>query len=136
MKEKHKIAYMKTAWVFSQCSVGERLKVGAVLVKDNNIISTGYNALPRHINGPLEDENGNTRPEVRHAEKNALISLTKNNESSIGSILFVTHACCKLCTVDIVDAGIKEVYYDKLYRCGEGMAYLQENGIFIQQLHV
>lgn len=93
-------AYMKTAKVFADCSVGVRLKVGTVIVKDNNIISVGYNALPAHIHGSLEDVNGKTKPEVRHSEKNALMALTKSNQSSIGATLFCTHAPCRYCSQD------------------------------------
>lgn len=134
MKDKHIKAYMKCAEAFAECSVGERLKVGAVLVKNNRIISCGYNALPAYINGKLEDENGVTRPEVRHAEKNALLGLVKSNESAVGSVLFCTHSCCKLCAVDIVDAGIKKVYYKHQYRLLEGIEHLQQNGVEVIHL--
>lgn len=134
MKEKHIRAYMKCAEAFAECSVGERLKVGAVLVKNNRIISCGYNALPAYIDGKLEDENGMTRPEVRHAEKNALLGLIKSNESATDSVLFCTHSCCKLCAVDIVDAGIKKVYYKHQYRLSEGIEHLRQNGIEVIHL--
>ena len=134
MKLKHKQAYMRTAEVFAQCSVGQRLKVGAVIVKNNRIISCGYNAMPEHINGPLEDENGNTRPEVRHGEKNALMGLVKSNENAIGASLFCTHSCCKLCAVDIVDAGIVEFYYQNDYRDSSGLSYLEENGVKVYRM--
>ena len=134
MKEKHIKAYMKCAEAFAECSVGERLKVGAVLVKNNRIISCGYNALPAYINGKLEDENGVTRPEVRHAEKNALLGLVKSNESATDSVLFCTHSCCKLCAIDIVDAGIKRVYYKHQYRLLEGIEHLRQNGVEVIHL--
>lgn len=129
MKSKHILTYMETAEVFAKCSVGERLKVGAVVVKNNSIISVGYNGLPEALDGPLEDDCGNTRPEVRHAEKNALMRLTKSHESSVDAVLFVTHACCKLCAIDIVDAGIKSVYYRNDYRDMSGIEYLKQNGV-------
>jgi len=110
MKDKHKLAYMECAEAFAKCSVGVRLKVGSVIVKNNRIISCGYNALPEHIDGSLEDEEGHTRKEVRHSEKNALMGLVKSSESAQGASLFCTHACCYFCAVDIVDSGIKEFY--------------------------
>jgi len=134
MKEKHKLAYMECAEAFAKCSVGERLKVGSVIVKNNRIISCGYNALPEHIDGSLEDENGNTRPEVRHSEKNALMGLIRSSESATGAVLFCTHSCCKFCAVDIVDAGIKKVYYRHEYRSDEGLKYLVENGVEIEKI--
>lgn len=129
MKNKHKIAYMECAEAFAKCSVGTRLKVGSVVVKNNRIISCGYNALPEHLSGSLEDENGNTKPEVRHSEKNALMGLVKSNESAVGATLFCTHACCYFCSVDIVDSGIKEFYYKHDYRSSEGIEYLKKNGV-------
>lgn len=134
MKTKHKLAYMECAGAFAKCSVGIRLRVGSVIVKNNRIISCGYNALPEHINGSLEDENGKTKQEVRHSEKNALMGLVKSSESAQGASLFCTHACCYFCAVDIVDSGIKEFYYREDYRCTEGIEYLKKNGVEVYQI--
>lgn len=134
MKHKHKLAYMECAEAFAKCSIGVRLKVGSVIVKNNRIISCGYNALPEHIHGPLEDEDGNTRPEVRHSEKNALMGLVKSSESAEGATLFCTHACCKFCAIDIVDSGITTVYYRHDYRSKDGIDYLEENGVKVHKL--
>lgn len=134
MKFKHKLAYMECAEAFAKCSVGVRLKVGSVIVKNNRIISCGYNALPAHIDGNLEDDEGKTKPEVRHSEKNALMGLVKSNESAVGAILFCTHACCKFCAIDIVDSGIVKVYYRHEYRTTEGIEYLKANGVEVEQL--
>jgi dCMP deaminase len=129
MKDKHIQAYMECAEAFAKCSVSTRLSVGSVIVKNNRIISCGYNALPEFLNGPLEDEFGKTLPETRHAEKSALMGLTKSNESAIGSVLFCTHACCKFCSIDIIDSGITKVYYRNEYRSTEGLEYLRANNI-------
>ena len=110
-------------------AVSTRLSVGSVIVKNNRIISCGYNALPEFLNGPLEDEFGKTLPETRHAEKSALMGLTKSNESAVGSVLFCTHACCKFCSIDIIDSGITKVYYRNEYRSTEGLEYLRANNI-------
>lgn len=133
MKNKHKIAYMECAEAFAKCSVGKRLKVGSVIVKNNNIISTGYNALPKAIDGPLEDENNVTKAEVRHSEKNALMGLIRSSESAVGAVMFCTHACCKPCSIDIVDAGITHFIYKHDYRCKEGLKYLIENGVKVEK---
>jgi dCMP deaminase len=124
---------MECAEAFAKCSVGERLKVGSVIVKNNRIISCGYNALPEHIDGSLEDDNGDTKPEVRHSEKNALMGLVKSSESSVGAILFCTHSMCKFCAIDIVDSGISKVYYKNLYRSSDGIEYLEKNGIEVER---
>jgi len=123
---------MKCAEAFAKCSSAERLKVGSVIVKNNRIISCGYNALPSHIDGSCEVESEEglvTRPEVRHSEINALYGLLKSTESSEGSVLFCTHQCCKFCAIDIVDAGIVSVYYRNTYGSDEGLDYLTSNGV-------
>lgn len=158
MKTKHESMYMDIAEVLAQTSSAVRLKVGAVLVRDNNILSTGYNALPKAIDGPLEekvymqsggsawldidyieekwplkDDKGRyklvTLPEVRHAERSVLMNLCKTNESAVGATLFVTESCCKFCAIDIVDAGIIRVYYRNEYRDSTGLEYLRANNV-------
>lgn len=133
MKKKHANAYMECAEVFAKCSPATRLKVGSVIVKNNRIIGCGYNALPEHIDGPCEDVNGVTRPEVRHSEINALKGLIKSNESAIGSTMFCTHSCCKMCAIDIVDAGITKFVYKEEYRSDEGLKYLIANGVKVEK---
>ena len=134
MKNKHKIAYMKAALAFSECSNATRLKVGAVIVKDNNIIATGYNAQAEHINDPCELEDGTTDPRVRHAEKNALMSLIRSHESSVGATMFCTHSCCLSCCIDIIDSGIKHFIYLTEYRDLKGIYMLQQHGITVEKL--
>ena len=134
MKQKHKLAYMKCAEAFAECSPATRLKVGAVIVKQNKIVSCGYNAFQEHINGSCELPNGTNAPRVRHAEKNALIGLTRSSESSQDSVLFCTHACCQFCAIDIVDAGIKKFYFREQYRDVSGVQYLQDNGVEVEQI--
>ncbi len=133
MKPKHVKAFMKTAGAFAECSSGTRLKVGAAVVKDSRIISVGYNALPKHLDGPLEDENNQTLSAVRHAEKSALMGLLRAGISPVGATMFCTHACCYLCAVDIVDAGIVEFIYQHDYRSQEGLQHLKSCGIVVQQ---
>lgn len=129
MKDKHIKAYMECAEAFAKCSPARRLKVGSVLVKNNRIISCGYNALAEHVNGDCEDENGKTRPEVRHSEANALKGLIKSSESAVGATLFCTHSSCKMCAIDIVDAGITRVFYKDEFRESDGIEYLRNNGV-------
>lgn len=133
IKYKHKRAYMECAEAFAKCSVGKRLTVGTVIVKNNRIISCGYNALPKAIDGPLEDENNVTKVEVRHSEKSALMGLIRSTESAVGAVMFCTHACCKPCSIDIVDAGITQFIYKHDYRCKEGLEYLKKNGVKVEK---
>lgn len=129
MKPKHIQAYMKCAEAFAECSNATRRKVGAVIVKDNRIISCGYNAMPEHINDPCELPDGTTDPRCRHAEKNALMGLIRNNQSAVGSTMFCTTACCELCAIDIVDAGVVEFIYKEDYRSNAGLIHLINTGI-------
>ena len=158
MKDKHKQMYMRIAEAVALTSPAIRLKVGAVAVKNNMVIGTGYNAQPSGIDEPCEekhysshrklkpndeyplvDSDGHrhyltTKPTVRHSEKNLLLNLAKSTESSQGAVLFCTHSCCKFCAMDIVDAGITKVYYRYDYRNLEGITYLRDNGVEVEQL--
>jgi dCMP deaminase len=133
MKLKWVNAYMDTAERFSQLSSARRLKVGAIIVKDNRIISIGYNGMPSNWDNncelELEDGTLKTRPEVLHAEENALIKLARDGESGKDSILFVTHAPCIQCAKLIYGAGIKEVIYKHTYRDTAGLNFLSMCGI-------
>ena len=133
MKEKHKSAYMKCAIAFSECSNAQRLKVGSVIVKDNKIISCGYNAMPEHINDPCETANGNTDHRVRHSEKNALMGLIRSSQSAVGATMFCNYSCCLNCAIDIVDSGIVEFIYMNDYRDSSGLEYLKNNGVRVEK---
>ena len=134
LKYKHKVAYMKCCEAFAECSDDIRLKVGSVIVKNNRIISCGYNAHTEHITAPNQLPDGCTDPRVRHSEKNALMGLIKSNESAVDAIMFCTHACCYFCAIDIVDAGIKKFIYQHNYRSDDGIKHLLQNGIIVEQL--
>ena len=134
MKPKHVQAYMKCAEAFAECSNATRLKVGTVIVKDNRIISCGYNAHAEHINDPCELPDGTTDPRVRHSEKNALMGLVRSNQSAVGAVLVCTHSCCPLCAIDIVDAGVKKVYYRHAYRDDSGIQYLLNNNVEVERI--
>ena len=134
--DKLKMAYMQIAHVFAQCSSAQRLKVGAVLVKDQNIISFSYNGTPSGWpSNQCEDTSGVTLPEVIHAESNLLTKLAKQGGiGSQGSVMFVTHSPCFNCAKLILQAGISEVYYSVEYRITDGIIFLQKNGVNVTQL--
>ncbi len=134
MKPKHIQAYMKCAEAFAECSNATRLKVGTVIVKDNRIISCGYNAHAEHINDPCELPDGTTDPRVRHSEKNALMGLVRSNQSAVGAIMFCNYACCPQCAIDIVDAGIKKFIYKNAYRDMSGVDYLVLNNVEVERI--
>lgn len=163
MKKKFIEAYMKTAKTFAECSTATKLQVGAIVVKDNRIISIGYNGTPsgwdnvceykeyclsRDFNGnyfpnvgksyPFEDENGRykltTKPEVMHAERNALDKLSRGNEGGEGAYMFITHSPCLECAKSIFGAGIKEVFYKEEYRSKDGIDFLRKCDVKINKV--
>lgn len=134
MKAKHKRAYMKCCHAFAECSDDQRLLVGSVIVKNNRVISCGYNAHTQHITAPNQLPDGTTDPRVRHSEKNALMGLIRSNESAVGAVMFCTHAACYHCAIDIVDAGITHFIFENHYRSEDGLNHLRDNGVIVEQL--
>jgi dCMP deaminase len=134
MKQKWVEAFMDTAERFAQLSSAKRLQVGAVVVKDNRIISIGYNGMPAGWTNDCEtvvqlsDDTVElkTKDEVIHAEANAILKLARDGESGNGSVLFCTHAPCVHCAKLIHGAGISHVYYRESYRDTIGLDFLQK----------
>ena len=153
MKEKFKRAYMKTAQTFAELSHARRLKVGAIVVKDDRIISIGYNGMPAGWDNNCEYEDIEfadavfgepqavvnrglkTRPEVLHAESNAIAKLAKSIESGNGADLFVTHSPCIEGAKLIYQSGIRTVYFANNYRDYTGVDFLKKSGVVVEQLH-
>ena len=135
LKDKHKVAYIKCCKAFAECSDDTKLHVGTVIVKNNRIISCGYNAHTQHITAPNQLSDGTTDPRVRHSEKNALMGLIRSNESATGATMFCTHACCYLCSIDIVDAGITHFIYECDYRSNDGIEHLLQNGVTVEKFN-
>lgn len=129
MKLKFIKAHMGAAEVYAQLSSAKRLQVGCVIVKDNRIISIGYNGMPSGWTNECEDEHGNTKAEVLHAETNAIAKLASSSDSGMGADLFVTHAPCINCAKLIYQAGIKTVYYRNGYRDDSGVQFLKKSGV-------
>jgi dCMP deaminase len=139
IKEKYIGTYMKVARLFAEHSSAKRKKVGAVIVKDDRIISIGYNGMPAGWNNECEEvvtptlpylqgdgPTLKTKPEVLHAESNAIAKLAKSVESGDGATMFVTCAPCLECAKLIYQAGIKEVYYVEDYRKNDGVNFLSK----------
>jgi dCMP deaminase len=114
MKNKHINAFMRTAFVFAELSTAKKLKVGSIIVKEDRIISIGYNGTPAGWDNTCE-ENGMTKLEVIHAEANCIAKLASSSESGKDSVMFVTHEPCIHCAKIIYGAGIKHVYYSISY---------------------
>jgi len=131
--------YMKIAEVTSGLSYAKRLQVGAVIVKDNQILATGYNGMPSGWENVCEHEhNGEltTKREVLHAEGNAIAKVAQSTESSKDSTLFCTHAPCIECAKLIYQSGIKTIYYKHEYRSDDGIKFLQLSGVNVHQHNI
>jgi len=129
MKEKFIQAYIDIAHRFAELSSAQRLQVGAIVVKDDRIISIGYNGMPSGWDNCCEDGENKTKPEVLHAESNAIAKLARSSESGEGASIFITHAPCIDCAKLIYQSGIKEVYYRHRYRKTEGLDFLEQSNI-------
>lgn len=168
MKSKYIDAYMQTAQIFANCSTAVRLKVGAIVVKDDRILSIGYNGTPSGWDNNCEDQVWDkgaggwlspeeieeqypyegwhegagqnvryglkTKPEVLHAEMNALMKLAKSTESGDQATMFITHAPCMDCAKGIYQAGIKSIYYRTSYRDSAGVEFLEKCGVKIEKV--
>ena len=133
MKQKFIDAYMDVAERFSQLSSAKRLNVGAIVVKDDRIISIGYNGMPSGWDNVCEHE-GKTKAEVLHAESNAIAKLARSPESGEGASIFITHSPCIDCAKLIYQSGIATVYYKNDYRSTQGLDFLNKSGIKVLKI--
>lgn len=126
--------YLRIAEVWSDNSYAKRLKVGAIIVKNKMIISDGYNGTPSGFENICEDEHGNTKPYVLHAEANAISKIAKSNNSSDGATLYTLVSPCLECSKLIIQAGIKRVVYKDDYRLPEGIELLKRANIKVDKI--
>lgn len=135
MKDKYKNALMEMTCTFANTSSAERLKVGAILFKNDSIIALGTNGQPpKWATEVCEDGEGKTLPTVRHAEDAALQKLWKSTETAENAEMFISHSPCLNCSIKIVTAGIKKVYYKHEYRSDEGLKHLIDCGVMIEKI--
>lgn len=138
MKRKFIDAFMDVAERFAQLSSAKRLQVGAIVVKDDRIISIGYNGMPSGWDNCCEDTinchdlgitETVTKPEVLHAESNAIAKLARSLESGQDATMFITHSPCIECAKLIYQSGIATVYYKTEYRSTQGVDFLKKSGV-------
>lgn len=160
MKPKFVPMYMEMAEIVSKQSSAKRLQVGAIIVKEDRIISIGYNGMPagwtndcekkvyadetnfdsndwtftEEDSGVLLKYNTVTKDEVIHAEANAIAKLARSTEAGEGSTMFLTHAPCIHCAKQVYTAGIKKVFYRNTYRDTTGLDFLEKCGVEIEQV--
>ena len=124
--------YARMALIWAENSYCERRKVGALVVKDNMIISDGYNGTPTGFENICEDENNTSKPYVLHAEANAITKLARSSNSSEGATLYVTASPCIECAKLIIQSGIERVVYSEEYRKSEGIELLKRANIKVE----
>ena len=128
--------YLRMARIWSENSYCTRLKVGALIVKGQMIISDGFNGTPSGFENICEDENNVTKPYVLHAEANAITKIAQSHNSSLGSTLYVTASPCIECAKLIIQSGIKRVVFGETYRLDDGLELLKRAGIETIQLDI
>jgi len=151
MNDRLKNFYMTIASDCAKMSRAVRLQVGCIIVKDDNIISFSWNGTPRGWDNNCEDESVElysgyegaihrtvlkTKPEVLHAESNAVSKLAKSTNSGLGADLFVTHSPCLECAKLIYQSGIRRVFYGENYRDDAGLQFLYKSGLIVEKLDV
>jgi len=147
MKEKFIHAHMKAAEVYAELSSARRLHVGCVIVKNDTIIGIGYNGMPTGWDNNCEDELRwsefnfpeeiqllKSKPEVLHAETNAIAKVARSTNSSDGAAMFVTHAPCLDCAKLIHQSGIKSVFYKNEYRDTSGVDFLKKCNVEVKNV--
>ncbi len=127
------LRYLRMARIWSENSYCKRLQVGAIVVKNQMIISDGFNGTPSGFDNVCE-ENGVTKPYVLHAEANAITKLARSHNSSDGATLYVTASPCLECSKLIIQSGIRRVIYSDQYRLMDGIDLLRRAGIEVVQM--
>lgn len=126
--------YLKMARIWSENSYCKRRQVGALIVKDQMIISDGYNGTPSGMENKCEDDDDTTKDCVLHAEANAITKVAKSGNSSDGATLYVTTSPCMECSKLIIQSGIKRVVFTERYRVQKGLELLKEVGVIVEQI--
>lgn len=134
------LSYLRMAHIWASNSTARRLHVGALIVKGRSIISDGYNGTPSGFdnNCEIEMEDGSlvTKPEVLHAEANAITKLARSTQSSEGATIYITDSPCIQCAKLIIQSGIKRVVFDRPYKNTEGVELLKKAGIEVCRITI
>ena len=126
---KYHYAYLDMSSRWAELSHSKRKNVGAIIVKDGQIISDGYNGTPSGMDNCCEDDNGETLWYVQHAEENAISKCAKHGKSCDKATLYLTHSPCKNCASLVYSSGIQKVLYRNEYKDTDGIDYLKDRGV-------
>ncbi|SFT81815.1 dCMP deaminase [Lishizhenia tianjinensis] len=127
-------AYLRMASTWAKLSHCKRKQVGAIIVKDQMIISDGYNGTPAGFDNCCEDDDNNTHWYVLHAEANAILKVAKSTNNAKNSTLYLTLSPCKECAKLILQAGIKRLVFINDYKDDSGLRFLEDAGIDVSQI--
>jgi len=130
------VRYLRMARIWAENSYCKRRQVGALIVKNQMIISDGYNGTPSGFENVCEDENGVTKPYVLHAEANAITKVAASNNNSQESTIYITSSPCIECAKLIIQAGIKRVVFSEKYHTEEGLNLLRRAGIAVDYIEM
>jgi dCMP deaminase len=133
-QERYDRAYLRMATEWAQLSHCDRKKVGAIIVKNGQIISDGFNGTPSGFDNCCETVDGDTKWEVMHAEFNAIMKCAKFGDSCDGATMYQTLSPCKECSKLIIASGIKRVVFSVQYKDLSGVDFLRNAGIQIEIL--
>lgn len=131
---KYDKAYLRLAESWATLSQCNRKQVGAIIVKDEIIISDGFNGTPAGFDNCCEDENGLTHWYVLHAEANAILKVAKSTNNCKGATLYLTHSPCRDCSKLVLQSGIKRVVYKEAYKDPAGIDFLRNAGL--EMVHI
>ena len=133
-RNRYDYAYLKLALEWSKLSYCSRKQVGALIVKNNMIISDGYNGTPTGFDNSCENSIGETHWYVLHAEANAILKTAKSNHNCSDATLYLTLSPCKECSKLIHQSGINRLVYINKYKDSSGLAFLKEAGVEIRKI--
>ena len=134
-QEKYDKAYLKMALEWAKLSHCKRKKVGALIVKNQMIISDGYNGTPSGFENNCEDSNGETKWHVLHAEANAILKTARSAHNCNNATLYLTMSPCKECSKLIHQSGIKRLVYINKYKDTTGISFLKEAGVEVVEFN-
>ena len=135
-QRKYDVAYLRMAKEWAKLSYCKRKQVGALIVKDRMIISDGFNGTPSGFDNCCEDEDGNTKWHVLHAEANAILKVASSTQGCQGATLYITLSPCKECSKLIHQSGIRRMVYANSYKDDSGIEFLKKANVEILYLPI
>lgn len=135
-QERYDKTYLKMSREWANLSHCSRKQVGALIVKNGMIISDGYNGTAHGHDNVCENESGETKWHVIHAEQNAVLKCARWGHSCDGATIYQTHSPCKECSKMLVQAGIKRVVYIEDYKDRDGIDFLLESNVVVDRIDI